>query len=153
VGANDFGAKKLRSSVTKLGGRVFSRLLTIGIFCLLSACQPPNLQGFKIPTLKIPTMTIPALKFPPVIPERDRENDRGDPEVDVVVESRIKGDFDGWDGDTIFELANGQIWQQSRYGTRFASRYRPKVTIYRIAGGHEMEVEGVSSRVRVERVD
>lgn len=32
-----------------------------------------------------------------------------------VIESRIEGEFEGWDGDTIFELENGQIWQQSSY--------------------------------------
>ncbi|GEM_PF-277188 len=32
------------------------------------------------------------------------------------IKSRISGDFDGWDGDTIFRLQNGQIWQQRLAG-------------------------------------
>jgi hypothetical protein len=29
-----------------------------------------------------------------------------------VIESQIDGDFEGWDGETIFKLTNGEIWQQ-----------------------------------------
>lgn len=29
---------------------------------------------------------------------------------DDVIESRIDGTFEGWDGDTVFKLINGQIW-------------------------------------------
>lgn len=32
-----------------------------------------------------------------------------------VIDSRIEGTFQGWRGDTIFKLTNGQIWQQSSY--------------------------------------
>lgn len=39
-------------------------------------------------------------------------------EKNLEIKSRITGDFNGWDGDTIFRLQNGQIWQQ-----RLASRY------------------------------
>ena len=29
-----------------------------------------------------------------------------------VIESKIDGEFEGWEGDTIFKMMNGQIWQQ-----------------------------------------
>ena len=29
-----------------------------------------------------------------------------------VFESKIDGDFEGWEGETIVKLMNGQIWQQ-----------------------------------------
>ena len=32
-----------------------------------------------------------------------------------AIESRIDGQFEGWDGDTLFQLSNGQIWQQTQY--------------------------------------
>ena len=32
-----------------------------------------------------------------------------------AIETEIEGDFNGWDGETIFKLANGQIWQQAEY--------------------------------------
>lgn len=39
-------------------------------------------------------------------------------EKNLEINSRITGDFNGWDGDTIFRLENGQIWQQ-----RLSGRY------------------------------
>jgi hypothetical protein len=47
----------------------------------------------------------------------------GDPSV---IESRIDGEFEGWEGDTIFKLENGQIWQQSSYAYTYHYSYRPK---------------------------
>jgi hypothetical protein len=32
-----------------------------------------------------------------------------------VIETQISGEFKGWDGETIFKMMNGQIWQQSTY--------------------------------------
>ena len=46
-----------------------------------------------------------------------------------IVESHIQGEFEGWSGDTIFALDNGQLWQQSSYAYMYHYAYRPKVTI------------------------
>ena len=35
------------------------------------------------------------------------------------VVSRIKGDFDGWSGGTLFRLENGQVWEQRLDGRYF----------------------------------
>ena len=32
-----------------------------------------------------------------------------------VIESQIEGTFNGWTGETVFKLTNGQIWQQASY--------------------------------------
>jgi hypothetical protein len=69
-----------------------------------------------------------------------------------VIESRIEGDFEGWDGDTIFRLQNGQIWKQASYSYRYHYAFAPRVTIIPVGGGHEMMVDGVSQRVRVVRL-
>ena len=34
-------------------------------------------------------------------------------EISGVIESKINGDFKGWEGETTYELINGQVWQQS----------------------------------------
>lgn len=60
-----------------------------------------------------------------------------------VIESQIDGDFSGWDGETIFKLTNGQIWQQSRYAYIYSYKYRPRVLIFRANGGFELQVEGI----------
>ena len=36
-------------------------------------------------------------------------------ETPAVIESQIDGEFEGWEGETVFVLTNGQIWQQSSY--------------------------------------
>lgn len=69
-----------------------------------------------------------------------------------VVESRIDGAFEGWDGETIFKLQNGQIWQQARYSYAYHYAYSPKVLIYKVAAGWKMKVEGVTKEIFVERL-
>jgi len=69
------------------------------------------------------------------------------------VETQIDGTFSGWDGETIFKLSNGQIWQQSAYAYTYRYAYRPKVLIFKTDGGYQMQVEGVDQRVRVKRLN
>lgn len=69
-----------------------------------------------------------------------------------VIESRIDGEFSGWEGDTIFKLQNGQIWQQASYAYKYSYKYSPKVLIVRTGAGHEMIVDGVDGRIRVTRI-
>jgi hypothetical protein len=69
-----------------------------------------------------------------------------------VIEDRIEGAFNGWDGETIFKLTNGQIWQQSSYAYRYHYAYRPEVVIYPATGGFKMHVDGVDDSVSVKRL-
>lgn len=57
-----------------------------------------------------------------------------------TIESNIAGDFHGWDGETIYKLSNGQIWQQSSYHYHYHYAYAPEVLIYPSAGGYKMHV-------------
>jgi hypothetical protein len=71
----------------------------------------------------------------------------------TVIESHIEGDFEGWDGDTIFKLDNGQIWQQSSYSYYYHYAYHPAVVIYRSReGGYRMRVADVEEVVDVQRI-
>ena len=58
----------------------------------------------------------------------------------------------GWDGETIFKLLNGQIWQQSSYQYHYHYAYMPKVTIYRTDGGYKMKVDGGDQTIYVTRI-
>jgi hypothetical protein len=69
-----------------------------------------------------------------------------------VIESYIDGEFTGWEGETIFKLDNGQIWQQSSYAYHYHYAYHPKVTIARTRAGYKMLVEGVDESVYVVRL-
>ena len=42
-----------------------------------------------------------------------------------VIESQIDGDFEGWDGETVFVLTNGQIWQQDSYDYTYHYAFMP----------------------------
>ena len=69
------------------------------------------------------------------------------------ISSRISGQFNGWDGDTKFNLENGQIWQHSGNGILKVSMNNPKVTIEK--GRFRdfiFSVEGYNSKVKVKRV-
>lgn len=73
------------------------------------------------------------------------------PEDARALESRLAGDFKGWNGRTLFHLENGQVWQQASAG-EYQDRVlkQPAVKIYPAAfGAYWMEVEGVRQRVRV----
>lgn len=69
-----------------------------------------------------------------------------------VIESHIDGQFEGWDGETIFKLENGQIWQQSSYAYTYHYAYRPEVIIYKTRGGWKMKVDGVDDTIYVKRL-
>lgn len=69
-----------------------------------------------------------------------------------VIESYISGEFTGWDGETIFRLDNGEIWQQSSYAYRYHYAYHPKVLIVKDGPGYKMIVDGVTGSVRVNRL-
>ena len=72
--------------------------------------------------------------------------------MELIVESRIEGEFNGWEGDTIFELINGQAWQQSRYRYRYAYKYRPTVKIWREGSQDYLEVDGLDEKIEVRRI-
>jgi hypothetical protein len=72
----------------------------------------------------------------------------------MVIESRIDGEFEGWTGETIFPLQNGQYWLQAVYAYFYRYAYAPSVRIVRDAGSrYQLHVDGVSNSVAVERVE
>jgi hypothetical protein len=45
----------------------------------------------------------------------------------AFIETRIAGEFEGWEGETIFMMENAQIWQQASYAYTYHYAYRPEV--------------------------
>lgn len=68
-----------------------------------------------------------------------------------VIQSQIDGEFNGWEGDTLVKLVNGQVWQQSEYWYHYHYAYMPKVTII-TSGGYKMQVAGTPRAIRVTRL-
>ena len=70
--------------------------------------------------------------------------------LNSVIESRIDGEFKGWDGHKQYKLVNGQVWQQSEYKYQYKYAYRPEAIVYNIGGRYIMSVDG--TRVPVKRI-
>jgi len=68
------------------------------------------------------------------------------------IESRIAGEFHGWNGDTTFHLANGQTWKQAGPGYFRIDLKKPKVLIKKLLFGYVLLVEGYGKEVFVRRI-
>ena len=70
------------------------------------------------------------------------------------ISSRIVGRFDGWDGQTVFKLENGMIWEQADKDKFWVKALdNPQVTIEPgMFGTWRLSVEGYNSNCRVERI-
>lgn len=65
------------------------------------------------------------------------------------VESQIDREFEGFEGETIIKLINGQIWQQSEDYYHYHYSYMPSVMIFKSDYGYKMQVDGIDKLVGV----
>jgi hypothetical protein len=86
------------------------------------------------------------------IPSHQSMTVQQDGECPFAIETKIDGEFEGWDGETLFKLENGQIWQQTSYAYTYHYAYRPDVVIYPTRRGCEMQVEGTRGAIAVIRL-
>lgn len=66
-----------------------------------------------------------------------------------IYDSHIVDEFEGWNGDAIYQLDNGTLWKLAVYQYFYAYSYRPKASIYSDKGGYFLEVEGMGKAVQV----
>jgi hypothetical protein len=59
-----------------------------------------------------------------------------------VTESQIADVFEGWQGNSTYQLTNGQVWRQSAYKYEYKYAYRPHALIYPASAGMLMDVDG-----------
>lgn len=69
-----------------------------------------------------------------------------------VLKTRIDGEFEGWNGETIWKMVNGSIWQQASYAYTYHYAYMPNVIIYRKGGAYYMRVEDVDDEIQVRQI-
>ena len=69
-----------------------------------------------------------------------------------VIETQVDGEFEGWEGETVVKLMNGQVWIQTEYHYEYHYAYMPDVLLYQSGGGWKMKVEGTSKAVGVEQL-
>ncbi|RKY09225.1 MAG: hypothetical protein DRP66_02725 [Planctomycetota bacterium] len=70
-----------------------------------------------------------------------------------VIESKTNGVFEGWEGETIVILMNGQIWQQTEYYYHYHYAFMPDVLIYKSGSGWKMKIEGIERAVGVQQLE
>ncbi len=116
-------------------------------------------------TLALPaTPATSALPFSPVPPPAVPPAAALTPEAAFGLESRrsavqdisstLPGLFEGWERDTRFRLANGQVWQVSDGSSASLYLRDPAVTVRRAAmGSFRLEIAGTHQAPRVQRVD
>lgn len=70
-----------------------------------------------------------------------------------LIQSRILGEFGGWDGKTVFQLENGQTWVQRLPGRWQTSMVDPEVVIEaNFFGFYYLEVIGTGKKIGVKRL-
>jgi hypothetical protein len=79
-------------------------------------------------------------------------NNRSDNSEKDVFESKIDGEFEGWDGETIVKLMNGQIWQQIEYYYTYSYSFMPNVLVYKTGRNYKMKVDGIDKIIEVIRL-
>ena len=66
-------------------------------------------------------------------------------------EGQIDGDFNGWEGETIYKLRDGHVIQQTDYHYHYHYAYAPQVIIYSDGAGYKIIVRGDDDQpVRIE---
>lgn len=71
------------------------------------------------------------------------------------IRSRLRGEFHGWNGHTVFPLENGQVWVQVEDATLSGLKLsHPMITITpSLLGGWRLSVEGSRNFAMVKRVN
>ena len=69
-----------------------------------------------------------------------------------VIESNIQGSWNGWSGDTIVKLTNGQIWEQAGAALSLSLGLGNEVLIFEKNNTYHMQVEDEDEAVAVRRL-
>ncbi len=109
------------------------------------------------PTAAAPTPPV-AVAPPPVVTQEQQVAAFGAPQISAAdelasLDSRIDGLLEGWQGGSVFILANGQRWMVADGSSAVLYLKSPKVSIKRAAlGGFRIEFEGSNQTARVKRL-
>ena len=69
----------------------------------------------------------------------------------IIYKGKIDGEFNGFDDNRLFEMANGTFWIQSDYHYWYHYAYRPDVLITEDGGRYSLSVAGQS--ITVSKID
>lgn len=80
------------------------------------------------------------------------QNNEQVPEEDKLIESQIDGEFEGFEGETIIKLLNGQIWQQAEYYYHYHYAYSPSINIFKLSTEYKIKIDGIDKLIAVKRL-
>ena len=71
----------------------------------------------------------------------------------MELESRceILDTFRGWNGHSVYQLTNGQVWKQCQDHCQYHYAYMPKVKVWHDGSKYFLEVNGMDEMVEVRR--
>lgn len=121
------------------------------------AAAPPAAAAVPVPAVALPlTAPSPAPSSAPAAgtaagfgQEMLTPDTRGEA---TRISSSIVGAFNGWHGNTLFKLANGQVWQQTDSSSYDSNLQNPQVVIKRLGFGYLLTLTGHGATVFVKRV-
>lgn len=64
-----------------------------------------------------------------------------------AIKSQIRGNFEGFSGDTVYTLMDGSIWQQSEYKYVYKYSFSPSVLLYQVGSTWKMQVGDITVSV------
>ena len=68
------------------------------------------------------------------------------------IHSRLRGAFRGYRSEAVFQLSNGQVWQQRRYKYKYKYKYQPTVNIRLEHGRWQAEFDCMDEPIEVVRI-
>ena len=111
------------------------------------------LRSHSVATLDTPTASAGAVDSGEDQHELKSEDEDEDRERKTIT-SKLVGTFDGWDGQSVFELENGQIWAQTSKSKWHTKEVENPVTIIEpgMFGSWRLRIEGFDKDCRVKRI-
>lgn len=125
----------------------------------LDKLTPHELEALNrwIRSHSLATLATPATAAAPAAPAQIGADRRGFPDHDgerTPITSRIMGKFSGWDGQGIFRLENGMIWEQTDKDKFYIREVENPVAVIEpgMFGSWRLHIEGHDSKCRVKRI-
>ena len=111
------------------------------------------LRGHSVATLETKTVSAEVADSADDQPELKSEDKDKDKERTTIT-SKLVGTFDGWDGQSVFELENGQIWAQSSKSKWHTREVENPVAVIEpgMFGTWRLHIEGFDKECRVKRI-
>jgi len=111
------------------------------------------LRSHSVATLDTPTASSGAVDSGEDQQE-SKSDDEDEDEERKTVTSKLVGTFDGWDGQTVFELENGMIWTQASKAKFYTKEIKNPIAIIEpgMFGTWKLHIEGIDKECRVKRI-